>query len=279
MYDLFDLQDAIVLGDHCKLTYVTQFKFERDWNGMRHSHKSAELFFCTNGQGKFFIRDTVLIVNPLDFIIIPPMVEHAEASTAFAPLEYIVLGISGTDVLFDNAAAGYYKGNFSRYSSLILPLLTSLVEELAEKPNGHTYICSNMVNILIMLIKRMSTFKFSYATPSDCPTNQNITWIKQYIDENFTSDISLELLANKIGLNKYGIIRGFKRIYGTSPIRYMIDRRFHEAEFLLQTTENTIQQISESLGFSSSNYFTQCFQKKEGITPTQYREQCRRKQS
>ena len=85
--------------------------------------------------------------------------------------------------------------------------------------------------------------------------------------------MNLDLLAGKVGLNKFSLVRRFKSVYGCSPINYLLDRKFQEAKFLLLTTENSVKQIATALGFSSANYFTQAFQQHVGVSPTEYRRQ------
>lgn len=99
----------------------------------------------------------------------------------------------------------------------------------------------------------------------------SIAWVKQYIDDNYTSPLNLEMLSDKVGLNRCGLIRAFKKRYGVSPIEYMLSCRFRDAKFLLETTDRSIVSISGNLGFSSGNYFSQSFQKRFGISPSEYR--------
>ena len=272
MYELYELKDSICFGNSHKLLYVSTFKFERDWNGARHSHECTELFFCVDGRGQFSVRDDTFTITGNTFIIINPAVIHAESSSPEAPLEYMVMGISNISFLFSNLSCGYYMGDFSQMRYLLLPLLAALVSELKNKPNGYRQICSNILDLLLSYISRFSDLcHASDSSSAPKATDHNIHWIRQYIDDNFTKEVNLDMLADKIGLNKYSIIRNFHRIYGVTPINYMLDKRFEQAKFLLSTTENTVRQIAEALGFSSASYFTQCFQKREGISPTQYK--------
>lgn len=279
MYELFNLKEAIHFGDFSQLLYVSPFKFERDWNGMRHSHECTEIFFCLSGKGSFFIGDNTFTVMPYDFILINPGMEHAESSTSASPLEYVVLGLSNIAFLFDDGQAGFHMGNFKEYAAFILPLLTALIAEVDKQQEQYTEASSNILNLLFIYLHRISSLKISTEKPAPppVPANQRSAWIKQYLDDNFTKDVDLDALAEKFHLNKYTIIHNFRKFYGTTPINYRLDRQFQEALFLLETTENTVRQISESLGFSSYNYFTQCFQKRFHMTPTEYRRKHRKK--
>lgn len=281
MYELFNLKESIHFGDSSQLLYISPFKFERDWNGMMHSHECTEIFFCLSGKGSFSIGDEVFTVAPYDFIIVNPGMEHAESSTSASPLEYVVLGLSNIAFLFEDSQAGFHMENFKPYASFILPLLTALIAEVDKQQEEYAEASSNILNLLFIYLHRISNLKISTGKqePSPIPANQRSAWIKQYLDDNFTKNVDLDALAEKFHLNKYTIIHNFRKFYGTTPIDYRLNRQFQEALFLLETTENTVRQISESLGFSSYNYFTQCFQKRFHMTPTQYRRVHRKNQN
>ena len=279
MFQIFDLQNSSNTPASFQLLYACLARFEHDWNSNRHSHECAEIFFCIQGKGDFWVRDTAIPVQTNDFVIIPPFTEHTEHSSLDAPLEYISLGISGIDILFDNLSCGYYQGNFSDSEMLMLTLLSTLIRELEEKSDSYDIVCYNILNILLIQLNRLSPIQTKPSDPTSAlpvaAVDHNIFWVKQYIDDNFTKEINLDLLASKINLSKFNLVRKFKHTYGTSPINYMLQRKFDEAKFLLQTTESSIKQISESLGFSSASYFAQSFQKHEGISPSEYRNSCK----
>lgn len=278
MYELFSLKDTVYFGDSSQLLYISPFKFERDWHGMHHSHECTEIFFCLSGTGSFYIEDKTFPVRPFDFVIVSPGVEHAESSTSASPLEYIVLGMSNIAFSFKDDNDGFHRGNFKEDADFIKALLSELINEVSLKPSQYTKAASNILNLLLIYLYRLSSFQISSIVPkkASVPANRSSEWIKQYLDNNFTKEVNLELLEEKFHLNKYTIIHNFKKFYGTTPINYILDRRFSEATFLLETTENTVRQISESLGFSSYSYFTQRFQRRFHMTPSQYRKQMRK---
>lgn len=65
-----------------------------------HTHSCTELFYCLSGEGQFFIDGKYYPVHPDDMVIVNPQVEHTELSLNSSPLEYVVLGISGIEIVF-----------------------------------------------------------------------------------------------------------------------------------------------------------------------------------
>lgn len=64
-----------------------------------------------------------------------------------------------------------------------------------------------------------------------------------------------------------------KKHTGHSPIEYLLNKRLKEAEKLLGTTDLSITQIAEIVGFGSSSYFSQFFKKNKNMSPREYRTQ------
>ena len=95
--------------------------------------------------------------------------------------------------------------------------------------------------------------------------------MEQYINNHYQEDITLELLSEKTYMNKFYLVHAFKQYKGVSPINYLIRLRVQQAKELLETTNYSIAQISDSCGFSSQSYFSQVFKKACGMTPNAYR--------
>ena len=100
--------------------------------------------------------------------------------------------------------------------------------------------------------------------------------IKRYLDNNYREDISLDTLAEVAHINKYYLAHTFQKAYGISPITYLNRRRIEESKYMLGNTGYSLAQISELMGFSSPSYFSQCFRKAEGLTPTNTAVRCGR---
>ena len=93
---------------------------------------------------------------------------------------------------------------------------------------------------------------------------------KRFI-ENFSENITLDKLAEITHVNKYYLSHTFQREYNTSPINYLLNRRITESKALLTSTDFSLTQISEQMGFSSPAYFSQSFRRFTGQSPLEYR--------
>lgn len=93
----------------------------------------------------------------------------------------------------------------------------------------------------------------------------------EYIDTNYTEDISLEDLADKIGFSKFHFSRLFKQYTDYNFSDYLCLRRVKAAEELLEDPSYSITEVALNSGFSSISTFNRIFKQKKGITPSEYR--------
>lgn len=276
MYELFELENAAA-ENGLQLLYVSCFRYEKQWYGTRHAHDFLEIFFCVGGACEFHVRDTMFIVHPQQFVVINPGVEHVERAIPSAPVEWVVLGVKGAQSSLVNDSDGYYHGDFSGDSQAIVQLLVLLVDELQRKPNDYSEACLRIVQLILLHVARSSDANIKRRHLPTDRLHGSIVWCKQYIDDNYTRPLNLDALSDKVGLNRFGLIREFKKQYGVSPIEYMLRCRYRDAKFLLETTDRSISSISRDLGFSSGNYFSQRFQRRFGVTASAWRAAHRRK--
>lgn len=94
-----------------------------------------------------------------------------------------------------------------------------------------------------------------------------------YIENHLGEPISISLLAQRIGYSDYYLSRKFKAETGDSISDYIKFAKIERAKLLLTTTQMSIQTISDSLGFSTRNFFATTFCKIAGVPPAAYRKQ------
>jgi AraC-like DNA-binding protein len=84
------------------------------------------------------------------------------------------------------------------------------------------------------------------------------------------SELKVDDLNKVMGYSKPQLYRKMVQLTGKSPVTFINDYRLNEALSLLNKGAGTISQIAYESGFSSPSYFTKCFQKRYGQSPTGY---------
>ena len=98
--------------------------------------------------------------------------------------------------------------------------------------------------------------------------------VAKYIEDNYTTDFSLEQLAEYLHVNKYYLLRTFKQIKGDTPLVYHNKVRCEKAKELLEGTRLSVADISIRTGYNFPSHFSRVFRKTVGVTPSQYRREC-----
>ena len=99
-----------------------------------------------------------------------------------------------------------------------------------------------------------------------------IDTLLEYIHVNYSNDISLDNLCDLIHLNRTTLNRKFKEQVGFTAIEYLLHHRIKIACEALSHTNLSLAEIAEATGFRYDTYFIKVFTKREGKTPTEYRQ-------
>lgn len=98
---------------------------------------------------------------------------------------------------------------------------------------------------------------------------------KEYIDSHFSDSITLDLVADRVGVSSYYLCRMFGQMEKVSFSNYISHRRIEEAKRLLIETDESITVIAEKTGFGSQAYFGMVFKKQTGLSASHYRKKQR----
>ena len=273
----FDIRHAPAPRESFRLLYISKSKFGGDWNSTAHTHSCTELFYCLSGEGQFYLSGQLYPVKPDDMVIVNPQVEHTELSLNASPLEYVVLGVAGIEILFGKADSSYAIFNCRENRERMVTLLHMLLAEADRSLDGCETVCQDLLEVLLIWLVRCTTLSLQVEETPRSDSRECVE-IKRYLDTNYREDISLDTLAEIAHINKYYLAHTFQKEYGISPITYLNRRRIEESKYMLGNTGYSLAQISELMGFSSPSYFSQCFRKAEGLTPNEYRRQVRQGQ-
>ena len=112
--------------------------------------------------------------------------------------------------------------------------------------------------------------------PEDATTAKkkaSVANVKEFLDQNYGSKITLDGLAEKFYINKYYLTKVFKEQYGQSITNYLLYVRITKAKQLLRFSEKSVEEIGLEVGLGAPHYFSQTFKSVEGVPPSKYREQ------
>lgn len=152
---------------------------------------------------------------------------------------------------------------------------TALLRELinlAEQDTDASEILTS--NLLSQLLTQLLTLN-APGSATDNALRTKLKAVLSYLDDHYTTDLSLDALSQQFYISKYYLTREFKRAYGETIFQHIIATRIHHAKRLLRFTDKSVDEISELCGFHDQSYFTKQFKKAENMTCLAYRKRWR----
>ncbi len=153
-------------------------------------------------------------------------------------------------------------------SSTIVQLYEDILRiASAEKTGYQPMISSIVLHILgsVYYKKRNNSFTNTYVVDK---INEARLLMKERVEDPLTP----EEIATRLGLGYSWFRRMFKEYTGVSPAQYQAQQRLLRAKELLTASSMNISEIAYSLRFENAGQFSTFFKKKEGVTPSEFRE-------
>ena len=93
----------------------------------------------------------------------------------------------------------------------------------------------------------------------------------QYIEDHYCDSITIQDIADALGINRSYLHRMFKAFTGMSIQSYLLDYRMRKACILLKNTDLSIRAVAHSVSYIDPLYFSRIFRQKMGASPSEYR--------
>jgi len=136
-----------------------------------------------------------------------------------------------------------------------------LIDKLVKKEKvGQFNIVINPIRVEV----RHSTEKYEISS-------KYILEVVKYIEENFTSDISIDELSKLVPLSRRNLEVKFKNDLGTSIYQFILNCRAEHLAYLLLTTERSLYDLAYEVGFKDCKNVSRVFKKFKSNSPNEYR--------
>ena len=246
-----------------------------------HAHNVHELYFLVSGKRRYFIEDTLYDLAEGDLVLIPKTKLHRSLLNGHgAHARYVIyFDDDAVQAFIDRVGKDRYK-TLLNYQTIQLPteiarqIRLSLEQMDAEqhRPDEYSHIMNTYLleNILFLALR--------HGAPKAPATEKNVSKMQEvahYINRNLASPISLKDAAAVAHMEATYFSKAFKAATGEGFQEYLTKVRLRKAEQLLEHSDLSVGKVAEACGFSSPNYFSDVFRKKNRCSPSQYRKQYR----
>jgi len=153
-------------------------------------------------------------------------------------------------------------------SATIVGLYNDIMKFASEERSGYQQMISSIVLQILGSVyykNRNKSFTNTYVVDK---INEARILMKEHIE----NPLSAEEVASRLGLGYSWFRRMFKEYTGVSPAQYQLQQRLLRAKELLTSSSLNISEIAYTLKFENAGQFSTFFKKKEGLTPSEFRE-------
>ena len=263
---------------------------QRAADGVMHRHSEAQLSLVTEGSMLLRLPDDELLLSAGDAVYI-------NCNRLHEALPADERGFVCLCLKFNPAAVGG-GGDYGLQEKYVEPVVrTSAQNVLTFGPEACTEIKKLLAETeeltesgadcpeirLNILLQRLWLLIFAAAGREEERTQsvsfsekQRLDMLCDYIQKNYAEKITLDDIANAAHISKGECCRVFKRIFHTTPFRYLVYYRLNRSIALLMETDYSISEIAQHVGFCSSSYYTKCFRKEYNCVPHKYRQELHR---
>ena len=124
--------------------------------------------------------------------------------------------------------------------------------------------------------KAYETSVFFEATESAHP-DEEITQIQIWLHDNYFKEVIFAQIAERFAMSLRTLNRRFKNALGKTPLEYLQEIRINTAKDLLKTSNLSINEIADKVGYQDTGHFTFLFKRHMSISPKAYRDTVRAK--
>ena len=96
--------------------------------------------------------------------------------------------------------------------------------------------------------------------------------IKELVHAKMGDDLSLDEMAQSIGLSTAHFARMFRKSTGETPHQFVLRQRVERAKAMLRVPDARVLDVAVACGFTTQQHFAQVFRDVCGVSPTQYRQ-------
>ena len=275
----------LLSGDYWKISDVP--------SGRLHFHNCLEIGICHSDSGTMEFYGEPLSFQAGDVTIIPRNVPHTTYSAPGTESHWSYIFIDPQE-LFKNLLPNTWKNYdlsiyaFKGYKHIlgreeypdVYRLVMKIIEELEEQKPSYQISARGLLLSLYIELYRIQSLETSFGMNGGGGTNELnpdnalvIAPALDYIEDNYNQQFTIEFLSELCHWSPTHFRRVFHDIMGTSPLDFVNNTRIMKSCNLLRSTEESILDISEMVGFHSVSSYNRYFIKVMQMSPREYRKQ------
>ncbi|MBQ8748085.1 MAG: AraC family transcriptional regulator [Clostridia bacterium] len=244
----------------------------KQWGIKRHCHAKYEAHIILSGECRMDIEEISCRLTEGDVLLISPGQYHC-TTVASEDFSHFVLSF----VLKETPSQSSFAERtqpcvLGRMPDYTLSLCRYTHTEMFEKRLFRTEaLHAQYAMLLTEVFRAVLSSKDSEIRTASKTIDARYVLIDNYFEKHLTTESSIEQMAEELHLSPRQISRILKTSYGVNFREKLRRTRMDRAGWLLRTTELSVREISEQVGYNSETSFFKAFKSNYGMTPHAYR--------
>lgn len=257
-----------------------------------HGHLFFELIIVVSGTGRHTIDGVTHDARSGSVFVLPPGSIHDLRDFSDADAWSVIFLADSMDSMqvqgltpLDNLPIGLLFDVFRQPALRLLPpiqldelglrqvadLIQRLDDELTQRLTGYEHAVRSAMQLLsVTLARYASAITHDYRISGD--HQDLVSRAFADIDQHYRDGAALSKAAERLGLTNSYLTTKLRRLTGRTYGDWVIERRMIEARRLLVTTELSIGEIADMLGYAEIASFIRRFRSRHQMTPAAWRE-------
>ncbi|MDF2724584.1 MAG: transcriptional regulator, AraC family [Paenibacillus sp.] len=263
----------------------TAYNETETWTKKMHKHSFYELHYCLSGSRRFGFdqADTVMLENG-HFLIIPPKKPHhfQETSPTFSEL------VMGFTVSYNKGHpdAPFFEDAFARVQApacypatdVMLMCVEQMLRNAFDRQVGLPTAMSAFLQLLMLeMARQIAPQQNNYQYGKDQYKHDlRFEQIENFIRDNVSQKITAEDISRQMNMSIKQLDRIVKKETNRTLCTMINQMKLERIKHLLETTQCTLSDVAELVGYSNSYNMSRFFKREEGMSPGMYRHSLKR---
>ena len=219
--------------------------------------------FVLSGKGYALHNGMLYTLEEGDVFILPPNCPrcyYADENEPFLKLWFLVIGD------LPDAIMKSYRLNDIVYHAPACRVFFENLFKAAKSMQSYESIC----RLTAQTVQSIADYLcFSRERRTTLP--RYLEEAKEYLDMHYTDNVKIDDIARKVHISPSQLTRSFRRYFNQSPYEYILQLKLDAAKILLSTSNFSVKQVSDQLGFCDEYYFSGLFKKRTGLPPSKFK--------